>query len=102
VLKLHRISPQLAGHSTASRRAKEAGSRTVVRCCRSLFARRFRDITPSWPIKALGRFSPKPTSQSLEEVVALAWQHRAGDMGDAASACRSAVVLKIAKASGEQ
>jgi hypothetical protein len=31
VLKLHRISPQLAGHSTASRPAKEAGSRTVVR-----------------------------------------------------------------------
>jgi hypothetical protein len=58
--------------------------------------------TPSWPIKALGRFSPKPTSQSLEEVVALACQHRAGDIGDAASACRSAVVLKIAKASGEQ
>jgi hypothetical protein len=30
VLKLHRISPQLAGHSTASRRAKEAGSRVVA------------------------------------------------------------------------
>lgn len=40
VLKQHRISSQLAGHSTASRRAKEAGSRTVVRCCRSPAARR--------------------------------------------------------------
>src|SRR5204862_3387166 len=38
VLKLHRVRPQLAGHSTASRRAKEAGSRTVVRCCRMLMA----------------------------------------------------------------
>jgi hypothetical protein len=68
VLKLHRISPQLAGHSTASRRAKEAGSRTVV-----------RDIqNASVAVKAHRPVQPQADESALEEVVTLAWQHRAG------------------------